>query len=441
MVDHNEAFYNMSSNQLYEIFKSERCRVVTDSRIVAPGDIFFALKGDNFDGNRFADEALRKGARLAVVDAPEMQGERVLKVSDTLRELQSLAARHRESFDIPVMAITGSNGKTTTRELIAAVLSEKFRVHYTRGNLNNHIGVPLTIMSAESGTEFMLIEMGANHIGEIAALCNIAKPGYGIVTNIGRAHLEGFGSPEAVTEAKSELYLYLEKGGGIIFFNGENSQLSAIVGKLAAKAFTYQHPGRSYVFVAGQNPGQGLSLNIEIDNVKYILETALFGSHNIENILAAVACGLYFDISAEKIVKAISGYIPVNNRSQMMVTSSNRVICDSYNANPSSMEEALTSFLGQAGDRMTIILGDMLELGSYSDREHIKILDRLGMIPNADVYLVGPIFNRVANNKSFRLFRDIDDLNNYLSVYPIKDTFVLVKGSRGINLEKVYPLL
>jgi len=431
----------MSSNLLYRIFESEQCRVVTDSRLVAPGDIFFALKGEIFDGKKFAGDALRKGARLVVVDDHTLRGDRVIVVNDTLRELQEMATMYRDSFNIPVLAITGTNGKTTTKELVAAVLSEKYRVHYTSGNLNNHIGVPLTILSAGSATKFMIIEMGANHTGEIKKLCNIAKPGYGIVTNIGLAHLEGFGSPEAVAEAKSELYRYIEEREGVIFYNGENSQLSDIVTSLGAKAYTYLKPGSSEVCIKGRDQASALSLDIDIDGRRHRLETALFGNHNTENVLAAVACGLYFDISPDRIVRAISGYSPLNNRSQVMVTPSNRVVCDSYNANPTSMGEALTSFLDLEGDQKAIILGDMLELGSYSEEEHLAIVKNLEKLHDTDIYLVGPVFMKVAGNSNFRLFENVDELNIYLSRNPIKNTFVLVKGSRGINLEKAYPFL
>jgi UDP-N-acetylmuramoyl-tripeptide--D-alanyl-D-alanine ligase len=431
----------MNSNQIYGIFESERCRIVTDSRLVQPGDIFFALKGDSFDGNRFAEQAIEKGARLAVVDDPEYDGDHRIVVEDTLVELQLIASRYRDSFKIPVLAITGSNGKTTTKELIAAVLSEKYRVHYTQGNLNNHIGVPLTILSASPDTEFMIIEMGANHKGEIRQLCNIAKPGFGIITNIGRAHLEGFGSPEAVVEAKSELYTYIESSDGVIFYNGNNKLLSDIAGETGVISFTYQEPGKSKVSAGEFHTDPSLALDIDIDGNRYRVETALFGNHNIENILASVACGLYFGIEPDDIVKAISGYRPLNNRSQVMVTSTNRVICDSYNANPTSMDEALTSFFNQPVEKKAVILGDMLELGTFADEEHKKIAERLESIRGADIYLVGPLFMRVSEGKNFRLFNNVEELNNYLSGNPIKNTFVLVKGSRGINLEKVYPFL
>jgi len=431
----------MSNKILYKIFESEQCRIITDSRLVTHGDIFFALKGECFDGNRFAGEALRKGARLVVVDDPEIHGERVVNVEDVLAELQSMASLYRDTFNIPVLAITGSNGKTTTKELLASVLSEKYTIHYTQGNLNNHIGVPLTILSAGRETQFLLIEMGANHPGEIKMLCEIAKPGYGLVTNIGRAHLEGFGSPEAVAEAKSELYRYIDEQKGVVFYNGDNKQLSLIIDKLGVKAFPYLNPGRSKVLVKALSPGLALALSLEIDGKPYQVETALFGNHNIENVLAAVACGLYFNIEPENIVRAINRYRPVNNRSQVLVTPLNRIVCDSYNANPSSMEEALASFIGQEGASKAIILGDMLELGKYSDEEHLRIVNRLGQVTGVDIYLVGPIFMKVARESGFRLFKDVDDLNNYLSGNPIKNTFVLVKGSRGINLEKVYPFL
>lgn len=441
MDHHNGAFCNMKSNKLYDLFVAGHSRIVTDSRIISRGDIFFALRGENYNGNDFAADALLKGARLAVVDDPAITGDRIYHTDNTLAELQSLAARYRESFEIPLLAVTGSNGKTTTKELIRAVMLEKFRVHSTSGNLNNHIGVPLTILSAPADTSFMLIEMGANHGGEIDALCNIAKPGFGIVTNIGRAHLEGFGSPEGVIAAKSELYRYLEREGGIIFFNGENSLLSGIVNNLDALSFPYSEPGNAEVKISGFTLLPTLQIELEINKEPYTVVTRLFGKHNIENVLAAVACGLYFEIPADRIIRAIGNYNPDNNRSQFMVTKINRVICDSYNANPSSMMEAINSFISVAAGKRTLILGDMLELGAFSDKEHKTVVEAIGKMEDCDIYLVGPHFSKVAAGTGFRLYNNVSELYNYLLLNPIKDNFVLVKGSRGINLEKVYPLL
>lgn len=441
METHNEAFYNMSSNNIYNLFISSNCRIVTDSRSIEPGDIFFALRGERFNGNDFVPDALNRGARIVVADDPAIKSDRVIIVEDALAELQLLASRYRQSLDIPVMAITGTNGKTTTRELITAVLSTKYRIHSTRGNLNNHIGVPLTLLSAPPDTSFLLVEMGANHIGEIDSLCRIADPGYGIITNIGRAHLEGFGSPEGVITAKSELYRYLYDNGGQVLYNSDNELLAGIVNTLGVKGIPYNHPGDTDIRILKYSAKPALSLGVLIKGSEYIINTRLFGVHNLENVMAAIAAGILFGIGTGDIVKAISGYMPVNNRSQFMNTGTNSVICDSYNANPVSMQLAISSFIGAEGEPKTMILGDMLELGRYAEEEHNRILDIVKGITGINLILVGPLFKELSANRCCLSFENVSELVKYLYDNPIRDNFVLVKGSRGINLDSVYPLL
>jgi UDP-N-acetylmuramoyl-tripeptide--D-alanyl-D-alanine ligase len=428
---------------LLKLFLSGNVSVTTDSRKVDPGDIFFALKGDNFDGNRFAITALERGAALAVTDDPAIKGDRIMGVENALTTLQQLAGDYRRYTGVPLLAITGSNGKTTTRELISAVLSRKWRVHSSSGNLNNHIGVPLTILSAPRNTEVMVVEMGANHRGEIDALCRIADPDSGIITNIGRAHLEGFGSWEGVVQAKSELYSYLGKKGGTIICNHGNQILDTMVRKYGtgASVVDYFNPGNSRWEIRDHAMEPALVAEADINGVPYTIRTNLFGKHNIENVSAAIATGLFFGVEAGEIVTALEKYLPENNRSQIMVTETNRVVCDSYNANPSSMEKAINSFIEANSGRGTVILGDMLELGSYSMDEHRKITALLDGMPELDVILVGPRFASAGNTARHKLFENVNDLISWLTDNPLKDTFVLVKGSRGTGLEKIYPYL
>jgi len=431
----------MDSSSLYEIFITEKCRVVCDSREVKPGDLFFALRGDNYNGNDYAADALKKGARLAIVDDPDMLGEGIFRVADSLTELQNLALRYRISFNTPVLAITGTNGKTTTKELISAVLSRKFKIHSTKGNLNNHIGVPLTLLSAPPDTNFMIIEMGANHVGEIVRLCEIADPDAGIITNIGKAHLEGFGSLQGIIEAKSELYFYLYTRGGLAIYNDKDSLLSKLVKNTGVKAIRYRTPDKSTVSLVDYYSDPTLKLNIEVNKVQYSIETQLFGKQNIDNVLAALACGIYYKVPLAQIIEALSGYKPENNRSQVLRSEHNVVICDSYNANPGSMSAALNSFLSLTGKSKTLILGDMLELGEFSVEEHKTILSRLSKVKNLNVFLVGPIFKALAPDFGFKSFFTAAELEEKLSAAPIRDNYILVKGSRGIKLETLYKLL
>ncbi|MCD4768775.1 MAG: UDP-N-acetylmuramoyl-tripeptide--D-alanyl-D-alanine ligase, partial [Bacteroidales bacterium] len=365
----------MKESELYTLIREQDLQIVTDSRIVEDGDIFFALRGDNFDGNAFANVAIEKGAAFAVIDDPRYSDDKFILVEETLRTLQDIAILHRDMINCPVLAVTGSNGKTTTKELLSAILNRKFNVHSTTGNLNNHIGVPLTILAAPANTDFMIIEMGANHIGEIDELCRIARPDYGLITNIGAAHLEGFGSREGVITAKSELYNYLALNRGIVFFNGENILLNNLVNEFGIKGIKYIGSVDSHIRIENANLNPWLCFELIYDNEIFSVETNLFGLHNIENIQAAFTVGLHFGVEAGVMVEVINSYTPDNNRSQVVETDRNTVIRDAYNANPVSMSAALSSFISSGYAPKSVILGDMLELGNYSVEEHRKIVE------------------------------------------------------------------
>jgi UDP-N-acetylmuramoyl-tripeptide--D-alanyl-D-alanine ligase len=430
----------MKTEQLYTLFK-ESAGVATDSRTIGKGQIFFALWGDNYNGNKFASEALEKGASWAVVDDPLFETDKTILVDDCLFELQALASHHRKEMNVPVLAITGTNGKTTTKELLAAIMAKKLKLHYTKGNLNNHIGVPLTILSAPAGTEMMIIEMGASHIGEIRTLCLIAKPDYGIITNIGNAHIEGFGSKDGVIKAKTELYEYLRKVNGIALYNDKNPMLTEKIFKIINRAVPFSDPTGIELSVELLPSDLNLTLKATYHHHTYNICTNLFGNYNFENVKAAIATALFFGVEMQDIIDAIERYQPANNRSQIKITKNNTLICDSYNANPTSMSLVLESFAGIQADRRCIILGDMLELGEKSDEEHLKLLDILRSYKIEKALLVGPVFQKVSAKSGFKSFSDVNKLMSFLKSEPIKGANILIKGSRGMGLEKVYELL
>jgi UDP-N-acetylmuramoyl-tripeptide--D-alanyl-D-alanine ligase len=430
----------MQTELLYSLF-TESTGINTDSRNIRKGEIFFALWGEKYNGNEYASEALSKGASYAVIDDPDYEVLNTILVDDSLIELQALAAFHRKKLNVPVLAVTGTNGKTTTKELIAAVLSRKFRIHYTKGNLNNHIGVPLTILSAPSDIEFLLIEMGASHPGEIKALCEIVKPDYGIITNIGKAHIEGFGSFDGIVKAKTELYEYLKKVNGIALYNEKNALLSEKIFKIVVKAVPYSDPTGTDLIVEINHEALLLSLSVTYNHRTYEIKSNLFGSYNLENVKAAFAAGLFFDVHIADVIEAIEKYVPANNRSEIRRTSSNTLICDSYNSNPSSLAKAIESFVQVKSDNKVIIIGDMLELGEKSEEEHLKILESLKSSRFERVYLVGKIFSALSSTFGYQAFADSDLLVSYLKQSPITDSLILIKGSRGIMLENTYNLL
>ncbi|NLE34705.1 MAG: UDP-N-acetylmuramoyl-tripeptide--D-alanyl-D-alanine ligase [Bacteroidales bacterium] len=430
----------MEIERLYALYRNS-AGVTTDSRTISKGEIFFALKGPAHDGNRHAVAALEAGALAAVVDDQSLSGERIIVVDNVLATMSALAACHRRRLPMPVIGITGSNGKTTTKELLAAVLSRKGRVHSTPGNLNNHIGVPLTLLSAPDDVAFLVVEMGANHPGEIAALCRTAMPTHGIITNIGTAHIEGFGSFENVIKAKSELYQWLRENGGTIIFNDNNAVLKEISGGIS-NLVPYSLPGgHSLSAEPCEHDGMLLRVRAEIDGVTYKFSTGLFGTYNIDNVRSAMAAGLYFGVTEEDIIEAISSYVPANNRSQVTETGRNIVICDAYNANPSSMGKAISSFAALKSERKMVILGDMLELGSETVPGHSAVIRQLRQMDDVKAVLIGPHFREAAAGFPAKLFGSSEAAAEWLRSENPEGYTILVKGSRGMMLEKVYPLL
>lgn len=432
----------MKTEQLYRIFKEESTGVSTDSRSIKKDQLFFALWGQNFNGNKYATEAIDKGASYAVIDDPVYETDKTILVDDCLIELMALAGYHRKMIKAPVLAITGTNGKTTTKELIAAIMSKKQKVHYTKGNFNNEIGLPLTILSAPEDTEMMILEMGANHLGEIRTLCNVARPDYGIITNVGTAHLEGFGSFEGVLKAKTELYEHLRKVNGIAIYNDKNPLLTEKIYKLVNRGVPYSNPTGVELIVEALPSEMNLAVRVRYQHRTHDIQTGLFGAYNLENIKAAIASGLFLGVEMDDIAEAISKYQPGNNRSQIKTTpQNNTLVCDSYNANPTSMLLALNSFSELKAARKAIILGDMLELGDRSEEEHLKLLHDLQSIKSERILLAGTIFHSLSAGTGYKSFPDVAQLREYLKNEPIKGSFVLIKGSRGMALEKIYDLL
>ncbi len=430
----------MKTELLYESYKKSS-GVSTDTRVLKKGEMFFALWGNNFNGNEYVPEALKKGASLAVIDDPAFETDKTILVEDCLFELQALASYHRKKMKASVLAITGTNGKTTTKELLAAIMSKKLRVHYTKGNLNNHIGVPLTILSAPIDTELMIIEMGTNHPGEIKSLCLIASPGYGIITNVGTAHLEGFGSLEGVIKAKSELFEYLKTVNGVALYNEKNPVLSELIFKIVNRAVPFSDPAGFELNVEPVPSEMNLTVNVNYLNTTCNIKTNLFGIYNLENVKAAIATGLFFGVDIKDICDAVGKYEPGNNRSEIKNTKFNTLVCDSYNANPTSMALAINSFAEIKADRKVFILGDMLELGEKSGLEHKRILQLLVPHKHDDIFLVGAQFQEVAPEFGFKSFPDTGKLSEYLKNKPVRGSSVLIKGSRGMTLERIYDLL
>ena len=428
------------TEQLYQLFRESK-GLSTDSRTITEGQMFFALWGDNFNGNKYAADALAKGASWAVIDDPAFETEKTILVDDTLTELQKLANHHRKELKCPVIAITGTNGKTTTKELLAAVLSKKYRVHCTNKNFNNQIGVPLTILSAPEGTEMMVLEMGASHIGEIRTLCLIARPDYGIITNIGTAHIEGFGSFDGVVKAKTELYEHLRKVNGIAFYNDRDKLISEKIYKMVNRAVPFSDPTGTELKVTPEISDMNLSLSVKYLQKKLQIRTNLFGTYNSDNVKAAIGTGLFFGVDIEDIADAVEKYVPGDNRSQILVTENNTLICDSYNANPVSMKMAIESFAAIEAVKKMCILGDMLELGDKSEEEHKKMHKVLTDHNLQNVMLAGPVFAKVSAGFRFKTFSTVSRLKEYLRLKPVKGYHILIKGSRGMALEQIYDML
>jgi UDP-N-acetylmuramoyl-tripeptide--D-alanyl-D-alanine ligase len=431
----------ISIEQLYSIYL-QHPEITTDTRKLSPGCLFFALKGDNFDGNKFASAALENGASYAVVDDPSVCiNERFLLTKNVLTCLQDLAKHHRKQFDIPVIGITGSNGKTTTKELLSAVLSAHYKTHFTKGNFNNHIGVPLTLLTMPQGTEVAVIEMGANHVGEIDFLCNIAMPTHGIITNIGKAHLEGFGSLEGVKKAKSELYRFLQKNKGLVFINKDEKYLTQLSKKNEKKIFykaTNEIADTNYTAkLVSEFPF--LKIQFETEQKETItINSQLIGKYNFNNIMTAICLGNYFKVPDQKIKKAIEDYLPANNRSQIVKIETNTFILDAYNANPSSMKNALENFKKISKQTKIAILGDMRELGEDSIAEHKSLYNYAQKCDIDQLILVGAEFNKIKDKKTpshIQYFMDASEAKIWFQKQVFNNATFLIKGSRGIKLE------
>lgn len=416
-------------------------KISTDTRGDVQDSLFFALSGENFNGNTFAKQALIKGARLAVIDDPTLdeQNGQYFVVPNVLEALQNLALYHRESTKVTVIGITGSNGKTTTKELIAKVLETEKEIIATQGNFNNHIGVPLTLLRITSKTQIAVVEMGANHQGEIAVLCELARPNLGIITNIGKAHLEGMGGFEGVIKAKNELYQYLKTNNGTVLVNADDSLLMDL--SEGMHRITYGlGSGETNGLMTKELPALKMTITDQ-HHTKFEVNTTLYGHYNIPNILAAVAIGQYFRIKNKNISKAIASYIPSNSRSQKMATETNLLFLDAYNANPVSMREAILSFHKMNNTNPWFVLGDMFELGEAAHDEHKQIIDLLLQLKAKHVILTGKNFTSCLDETQFRGFETTDDALIFLQNNPISNAQVLVKGSRGMQLEKLIPAL
>lgn len=426
----------VSTEDLYRIYLSHPA-VCTDTRNVKSGDLFFALKGENFNGNHFAIQALAGGAAYAIVDEvipgdhPAAISDRLLPVDHVLTSLQQLAGYHRNQFSIPFIAITGSNGKTTTKELIHAVLSEKYKTYTTEGNLNNHIGIPLTLLKIKKDADMAVVEMGANHLGEIAGYCEYTRPTHGLITNVGKAHLEGFGSAENVKKGKGELYDYLRNSGGTVFVMSDYDYLKDM-SKGISKLITY---GLSNATITGIEDPSVSQLRVRITSgaAPYSIQTRLTGNYNLPNVLAAVSIGNYFDIESDRVKKAIENYTPSNSRSQLVHAGTNAVILDAYNANPSSMKAAIENFASFPSSNKILLLGAMAELGADSLLEHQTIIKQIQAHLWKEVALVGGDFLKIKH--PYNSFIDATEAGKWIQSQNFQDAAFLVKGSRSTKME------
>ena len=428
----------MKLETIYSYFL-ESAGICTDTRNIEKGCLFVALRGDNFNGNTFTQQALDKGAFKVIIDDISQHkntGETIL-CKNTLVLLQELATYHRQELNIPIIALTGSNGKTTTKEIINAVLSKKFKTTATQGNLNNHIGVPLTLLSMTKETQICVVEMGANHTKEIEALCEIAQPNFGYITNFGKAHIEGFGSIQGVIEGKSELYKYITKEKGTLFFNADDPIQTKLLGNYTAKIGFSQEKKNFYTLK-------------QIDTTPYValqaaqtnITSNLIGAYNFTNISAGVLIGDFFDIPLNDIKQAIEEYLPTNNRSQLITKGNTQIILDAYNANPTSMMAALQHFNTMRGDSKMVFLGDMFELGETAQKEHQKIVDYLTNSNIDEIYIIGSYFSKTKSQvKNIYQFTSFEALKKDFNNIVAKDRTILIKASRGMALERILPLL
>ena len=425
----------MEIKELHQLFLNSS-GVSTDTRKIKPNSIFFALKGENFNANDFAIEALDRGAKYAVIDEkPRKQNRKSILVSDVLETLQNLARYHRNFLKLPILALTGSNGKTTTKELINAALSRKFKTVATTGNLNNHIGVPLTLLSMNSETEIGIVEMGANHQQEIDFLCSIAQPDYGFITNFGKAHLEGFGSEEGIVTGKKELYAYLKEHQKMLFLNLDDPRQK--------EERTYS---RNYSF--GEDSDSVLRLKY-LHNREYAgiasksieVHSNLVGQYNAKNLAAAFAISTYFEVPEEEIKTALEAYTPANNRSQIIKKNGQKIILDAYNANPTSMAAAIENLESMESGSKSVILGDMFELGALARKEHQHLVNKIEGSELENIYLVGENFFETSTSENIKKFRSFEDFRSRFNPAEIANSLLLIKGSRGMALERVLELL
>ena len=435
------AFFGFNMDTLEKIYQhySKRYLISTDSRKIDSDCVFVALKGERFDGNDFAYQVAFEGkAACVIADRKDLPAhERLFIVDDSLTALQQLAKLHRKRCNIPIIGITGTNGKTTTKELTAAVLSQKYNIIFTQGNFNNHLGVPLTLLRIKPETELAVVEMGANHPGEISQLCEIAQPDYGIITNIGKAHIEGFGSFDGVIKTKNELYQYLrtkkESLKPKVFVNGNNELLMKLSDGM-----------ERIVYKTTDNRQRTTDLSspfLEIDWNHNIIKTKLVGDYNYENVMAAIAVGTYFGVEENLIIEALENYVPSNNRSQFIRSKKNEIVMDAYNANPSSMHHSITNFKNIADDNTLLILGDMKELGCESENEHRNIINLLKQLEFNDVILVGSEFRKVSNGTGYLNFDNVEELITYINDNDIAGKRILIKGSNSTHLEKLSNIL
>jgi len=439
----------MTTKDIYQLYLQHPV-ISTDTRKIAADSLFFALKGDKFDANTFAEQAIAAGAAYAIIDNPAYQlGEKCILVDDVLVALQDLARYHRKQLTIPVIGLTGTNGKTTTKELINAVLSQKFKTLATQGNLNNHIGVPLTILSIDRTHEIAVIEMGANHQKEIELLSSIAQPSHGLITNIGKAHLEGFGGVEGIKKGKGELYDFLAADGGVVFVNGDDAVLTTMQkARSLSKVVLYGTSNKDNTVIGKlteNSPLLALEWTNKLSGETYPVKTQLTGAYNLDNILAAICIGVYFELEADEINAGITGYQPQNNRSQIKQTETNTLICDYYNANPSSMQVAIENIGKLQADRKVLILGDMFELGDESPAEHAAIIKKALDTDVAERIFIGKDFagqeSGIKNQESgVKFYSTAEDAIEALRSEPIRNSTILIKGSRGMALERLVEL-
>ena len=428
----------MKIDDIHSLF-SKSSGISTDTRTIKKNNIFFCLKGENFDGNLFIDQAFNLGASSVIYDEKELdyKSEKAFKVKNCLETLQALAKYHRSKFNIPVIGLTGSNGKTTSKELINSVLSQKFNITFTSNNFNNHIGVPLTILKIDTKTDLAIIEMGANHLGEIDLLCNIADPNIGYITNFGKAHLEGFGGIGGVIKGKSELYEYIRESKGVILVNNDDRiQREKSRG---ITTFSFGKSKKSNCLIYNTTSNKGLC-EASLNGKKIV--SNLHGEYNFENMNASIAMGIHFGLSFEQIENGIKNYIPKNNRSEIIKTKKNLLFVDSYNANPTSMKLSIQSFIKFKEVEKILILGDMHEIGKTSLIEHERILNSVKNNKDLKIFLVGKIFYQLKfNSVRIHFFNEIDELIEYFKKNLVTGHTIFLKGSRKINLEKVIPIL